>query len=80
LIEAPAGPAGKPHRRNLTAAGREALRRLETARRERIGELLADWSPEEHRQVAELLRRYASDVPDEAPAAAESNVSGREVS
>ena len=52
----------------LTAAGRETLRRLEVARRERIGDLLADWSPDEHRQVAELLRRYASDVPEEAPA------------
>jgi hypothetical protein len=35
------------------------------ARRERIGELLADWSPEQHRQVAEILRRYASDVEGE---------------
>ena len=80
MIEPPAGPPGEPRRRRLTAAGTEALRRLETARRERIGELLADWSPEEHRQVAELLRRYASDVPDEAPAPAASNVRGRELS
>jgi DNA-binding MarR family transcriptional regulator len=54
-------------RHALTEAGRETLRRLDVARRERIEELLADWSPDEHRQVAELLRRYASDVPDEAP-------------
>ena len=44
------------------------LSSLMLARRERIGDLLADWSPDEHRQVAELLRRYASDVPEEAPA------------
>jgi len=49
----------------LTPAGREVNDRLMAARRERIGELLADWSPEQHRQVAEILRRYASDVEGE---------------
>lgn len=49
----------------LTPAGREVNDRLMAARRERMGELLADWSPEEHLQVAEVLRRYASDVEGE---------------
>ena len=67
LIEKSGAASGASPRHALTEAGRETLRRLDVARRERIGELLADWSPDEHRQVAELLRRYASDVPDEAP-------------
>jgi EmrB/QacA subfamily drug resistance transporter len=49
----------------LTAAGREVSERLMKARRERLGELLADWSPEQHRQVAEILRKYAGDVEGE---------------
>ena len=49
----------------LTDAGRDVERRLMAARRERMRELLADWSPEEHRQVAEILRKYASDVEGE---------------
>ncbi len=57
----PAAPDGF----DLTPAGREANERLRIARRERLGELLADWSPEEHRQVAEILRRYAGDVEGE---------------
>jgi DNA-binding MarR family transcriptional regulator len=58
---APAAPSGY----ELTPSGREANERLKIARRERLGELLADWSPEEHRQVADILRRYASDVEGE---------------
>jgi len=57
----PATPAGHV----LMLAGQEVNERLRIARRERMGELLADWSPEEHRQIAEILRRYASDVEGE---------------
>jgi len=57
----PAAPDGY----ELTPAGREVNERLRIARRERLGELLADWSPEQHRQVAEILRRYAGDVEGE---------------
>jgi EmrB/QacA subfamily drug resistance transporter len=57
----PAAPDGY----ELAPAGREVNERLRIARRERLGELLADWSPEEHRQVAEILRRYAGDVEGE---------------
>jgi DNA-binding MarR family transcriptional regulator len=46
----------------ITAAGREATEKLGKARRERLAELLADWAPEQHQEVAELLRRYARDV------------------
>ena len=69
MVEKSGAEPGSPSRHALTVAGRDALRRLDDARRERIAELLADWSPDQHRQVAELLRRYAIDVPDEAPAA-----------
>jgi EmrB/QacA subfamily drug resistance transporter len=58
---APAAPDGY----ELTPAGRDVNERLRIARRERLGELLADWSPEDHRQVAEILRRYAGDVEGE---------------
>ena len=68
LIDKSGAASGARPPYGLTEAGRETLRRLDVARRERIGDLLADWSPDQHRQVAELLRRYASDVPDEAPA------------
>jgi DNA-binding MarR family transcriptional regulator len=69
MIEKSGADPASPPRHALTPAGRDAFRRLDDARRERVAELLADWSPDQHRQVAELLRRYASDVPDEAPAA-----------
>jgi hypothetical protein len=75
MIEKSGAHPEAPPLHALTVAGRDALRRLDDARRERIAEVLADWSPDQHRQVAELLRRYATDVPDEAPAADASSTS-----
>lgn len=51
----------------LTAAGCDALGRLVTARRARLGELFADWEPERHAELAAVLRRLATElVPDAA--------------
>jgi hypothetical protein len=60
----------------VTPAGRDVSERLKAARLERLSDLLADWSPAEHRQVGELLRRYSSDLSqDEAPGPATRPVS-----
>ena len=51
----------------LTPAGREVLERLRAARRAGLAELLADWSPEQHRDLSEFLRRVAGDLARETP-------------
>jgi EmrB/QacA subfamily drug resistance transporter len=51
----------------LTPAGREVLERLRAARRAGLAELLADWSPEQHRDLSEFLRRVAGDLARESP-------------
>lgn len=43
----------------LTAAGREAAGKLFTARRKWLRELLADWSPEQHAELAALLTKLS---------------------
>jgi EmrB/QacA subfamily drug resistance transporter len=43
----------------LTDGGREAYGRLVQARREALDELLADWSPEQHADLAAMLGRLA---------------------
>jgi EmrB/QacA subfamily drug resistance transporter len=43
----------------LTVAGDAAAERLFAARREGLRELLADWSPEQHAELAELLNRLS---------------------
>jgi DNA-binding MarR family transcriptional regulator len=49
-------------RLNLTPAGHAAADRLFAARREGLRELLADWSPEQHAELAELLNRLSRAV------------------
>lgn len=51
----------------LTPAGREVLERLATARRAGLSELLADWSPDQHRDLSEFLRRVSVNLSSEAP-------------
>lgn len=46
----------------LTAAGRATYDRLLAARRDRLAELLAGWSPEQHEELAALLTRLADDL------------------
>ena len=53
--------------RTLTAAGDEVLERLVTARHAGLTELLADWSPAQHRELAEFLRRIAGDLAQDVP-------------
>jgi EmrB/QacA subfamily drug resistance transporter len=43
----------------LTPAGQAAADRLFTARREGLRELLADWSPEQHAELADLLNKLS---------------------
>ena len=52
----------------LTAPGADVVARLATARRARLAELFADWSPERHEELAALLDRVAREmVPDVEP-------------
>ncbi len=44
---------------SLTAEGQATLERLLAAGRERLGELLAEWEPGEHRELGELIERLA---------------------
>ncbi|HEX6521375.1 MAG TPA: MDR family MFS transporter [Streptosporangiaceae bacterium] len=46
-------------RLRLTAAGAAAAERLFAARREGLRELLADWSPEQHAELADLLNKLS---------------------
>jgi EmrB/QacA subfamily drug resistance transporter len=70
LVVALRGDGELPRRElhQLTPAGRETLDRLVAARRATLAELLGDWSPDRHRDLAELLGRFARDVAVEAPA------------
>ena len=51
----------------VTPAGRQVLDRLSAARRAGLTELLADWSPEQHRDLSEFLRRVATALVPETP-------------
>jgi EmrB/QacA subfamily drug resistance transporter len=53
--------------RMLTERGRAALDQLVQARRAAVAELLAGWSPHQHRELAKLLRYLAKDLAAEAP-------------
>ena len=46
----------------LTDAGRAVYHRLVAARRTSVAELIKDWSPEQHRQLAALVRRVSQDL------------------
>ncbi|MEA2725382.1 MAG: hypothetical protein QOH59_3153, partial [Gemmatimonadales bacterium] len=52
---------------SLTPVGRAVLERLRAARHAGLAELLADWSPEQHGDLSEFLRRVAGDLAREAP-------------
>jgi DNA-binding MarR family transcriptional regulator len=54
--------------RRLTPAGRDVLDRLRAARRDGLAELVADWSPEQHRELSEFIRRVSDNLVSEAPA------------
>ena len=46
----------------ITEQGRVMTRALDAARQKIIGELLAEWKPEDVRELARLLRRFADDA------------------
>jgi DNA-binding MarR family transcriptional regulator len=49
-------------RRELTPDGEALLDRLVAARSERLAELLRDWSPDQHRDLATLIDRLAHEA------------------
>ena len=51
----------------LTPAGRAILDQLVAARRERLSEYLAGWSPEQHDELAALLTHMARDLATDVP-------------
>jgi DNA-binding MarR family transcriptional regulator len=53
---------------SATPAGRELIERVVQARRERLAARLADWSPEQHEELALVLHRLARDLLTEPPA------------
>jgi EmrB/QacA subfamily drug resistance transporter len=56
--------------RTLTPEGRDTLNRLVAARSQRLAEILHDWSPDQHRELATLINRIAKEAtPIEAGAA-----------
>ena len=59
----PGVPAvGLDGRVNLTDEGEAAATRLVTARRDALSELVQDWNPEQHAELAQLLTRLARHV------------------
>jgi EmrB/QacA subfamily drug resistance transporter len=60
--------AGALPGRLVTDDGSDALDRLVAARRERLGELLEGWSPEQHAEVAALLTQLSHELSSEAHA------------
>lgn len=48
--------------RTLTPEGRDLLNRLVAARSLRLAELLKDWSPDQHRELATLISRLATEA------------------
>jgi EmrB/QacA subfamily drug resistance transporter len=59
LVSAPQASRPKPSDYTLTDAGRATLARLTQTGEERLGELLEDWRPQEHAELAELIDRLA---------------------
>jgi len=49
-------------RLRLSAEGQEAISRFLLARHQWLVTLLADWSPEDQRDFARLIGRFASDI------------------
>jgi DNA-binding MarR family transcriptional regulator len=48
--------------RTLTPEGQDMLNRLVAARSQRLAEILHDWSPEQHRDLATLINRIAREA------------------
>jgi len=60
-------PPGDPCPK-LTPAGRAASDQLVAAHRQRLGELLDGWSPTEHAELTQLVRRLTAELLDDEPA------------
>ncbi len=58
---------------NLTDEGQAAASRLVTARRDALSDLVQDWDPEQHAELAAMLTRlarYLAEGPAPVPAGA----------
>jgi DNA-binding MarR family transcriptional regulator len=51
----------------VTPQGCDAFTRLAAARRERLAELFSDWPPEQHDQLAAVLRRLVREIVPDLP-------------
>jgi MFS family permease len=61
------GATALPTEQPLTDAGRAVLARLREARQQELAAALAGWSPERHRELAELITAVAQRLTDGAP-------------
>lgn len=66
LLEA--APASKDGQICLTAAGRVAMHEMAEARRAELERFLDDWQPTQHREVQQLLERFAQSLRSRPPA------------
>jgi DNA-binding MarR family transcriptional regulator len=62
---------------SLTAEGKRLLRRFDVARRRLLGEVLADWTADDRRTLATLLKRLADDFARQGQAGAVGQVDAR---
>ena len=46
----------------VTKAGREVVAVIDQTREQLVGELMADWTAAERRDLARLMKRFASDM------------------
>ena len=58
-------------RPELTAAGEDAAVRIRQAGRDRVQALLAEWEPEQHPDILQLIQRFARTLTAAPPMAAE---------
>jgi DNA-binding MarR family transcriptional regulator len=56
---------GTPGTVHLTSQGEAAVASLVTARQTALAELIKDWNPEQHAELAQLLTRLARSLAEE---------------
>ena len=60
-------PAGVDGPVRLTASGQAAAERLVTARHDAVADLVQDWNPEQHAELAALLQKLARHLAEGPP-------------
>ena len=72
-------PVGLDGPVTLSPAGQAAAERLAGARHDAVADLVADWNPEQHAELAALLRklaRHLAEGPAPVPGAGQPTVAG----